>query len=97
MVFWHLVPSRPSIASEGPYPSMWLSLVALEKDVHGPSGLVEETFSNIGVERTRIASSNRGDVPCRGQIARIFRRKSAVFARNSQNKIAIASDGKSHL
>ena len=29
----------------------------------------------------------------RGQIARKFRRKSAIFARNSQNETAIASDG----
>ena len=33
----------------------------------------------------------------RGQIIRKFLRKGAIFARNSQNEIAIASDGKSQL
>ena len=34
---------------------------------------------------------------CRGQIARTFPRKSAIFEWNSKNEIAIASDGNSQL
>ena len=64
---------------------------------HFPKFQSKAMFLTGSTERAEIANRNRSDFSCKVQIARKFRRKSAIFARNSQTEIAIASDKNSQL
>ena len=58
--------------------------------------VTEISLRELKTEHAEIAGRNRSGFPSQGPVARAFPRKIAVLnARNSQTKIAIASDGHS--
>ena len=75
---------------------LWMSIPDLRPRFACESRMSQSIELVLVAEHTPISQITTAAFPSR-QIARTFRRKSTIFARNSQNQIRIVRDGNSHL